>query len=397
MFISKRFVICALAVITFLVTGCSSTTAENTKLNTEQYPDVSAAVPQSEEMILVAREGKGALYQQNGNRILVVKGTPYEMGYQHGVLLKESVIALTEAVLRESEKEMPGLLEQIWEIQKDYIPERYLREMEGIAEGSGLSLKQVQLANIMPEQFHCSGIAVFGDATLDGELFHGRILDYSVDYGLQDHAVVIVAQPDGFNGFINASFAGSIGSVTGMNDQKIAVGEMGGGGEGKWEGIPMSFLVRMALEEADTLKDGIKVFKDNDRTCEYYYVISDGNDKSAVAIYATPIIFETLSPGKNHLLLPAKIRKDTLIVSGSSRFIAINDLIDTHYGKIDKNILIEIMKRPVSMESNLHNAIFAPEAMIMWLAVAKDPSEENFQACYQSYYEYDMMNIMNLG
>lgn len=393
----KRFAVCMAAFAAFLAAGCSvPAAAGSTGTNTEPYPDVSVEFSPAEEMTPAATEGKGALYMQNGTRVLVVKGTPYEMGYQHGVLLKDSVKALTEMVLRESEKEMPGLLEQIWEVQKDRIPERYLKEMEGLAEGSGLSIRDIQLANIMPEQFHCSGIAVFGDATANGELYHARILDYTVNYGLQDHAVVMVAQPDDYNGFISASFAGFIGSVTGMNARKIAVGEMGGGGEGKWDGVPMSFLMRMVLEEAGTLKEAVNIFKDNDRTCEYYYVLSDGNDKSAAAIYATPMIFETLDPGKNHPLLPAKIKKDTLIVSGTSRFIAINDLIDVHYGKIDKDLLIEIMKSPVSMESNLHNAVFAPETLTMWLAVAKDPAEENFQACYQTYHEYNLGYLLNL-
>ena len=38
----------------------------------------------------------------------------------------------------------------------------------------------------------------------------------------------------------------------------------------------MAFLVRMVLEGADSLERGIAIFHDNPRTCEYYFVIADG-------------------------------------------------------------------------------------------------------------------------
>ena len=101
------------------------------------------------------------------------------------------------------------------------------------------------------------------------------MLDYGVDWKLQEHAVLVVAQPDGRIPFVNVTFAGFIGSVSGMNDQQVSIGEMGGSGQGKWAGSPMAFLVRRVLEEAKTLDDAIQIFKTSKRTCEYYYVVAD--------------------------------------------------------------------------------------------------------------------------
>ena len=44
--------------------------------------------------------------------------------------------------------------------------------------------------------------------------------------------------------------------------------------------------------------------------------------------------------------------------------------IQENYGRIDVAKLIEIIKRPAAMESNLHDAIFAPETLEMWFADA---------------------------
>ncbi len=340
---------------------------------------------------LIASEGKGALYKVDGNLVLLLSGTPDEMGYQQGVLLKDKIQELTTKVIEKSEEEIPGKLQEIWSRQKDFIPLRFKEELEGMARGSGVPLEDLQLANIMPELFHCSGIAVFGDATHDGSMYHVRILDYMTEYGLQDLAVVTIVRPEGYNAFITASFAGFVGSVTGMNESKIAIGEMGGGGEGLWDGVPMSILMRMVLEETDSLEESIGVFQNNPRTCEYYYVISDAKSNNAVGIYATPDTLLTVDPGQEHPLLPLPLTKDTLILSGEDRYLAIHERIDENYGKIDEKILIEMIKRPVSMKSNLHNAIFHPESLTMWLAVAGDPSEqEDFQACYQTYYKYNL-------
>ncbi len=51
----------------------------------------SAASEGATQRKLVAVEGKGYLETVDGYRVLHLKGTPEEMGYQHGVLLKESI------------------------------------------------------------------------------------------------------------------------------------------------------------------------------------------------------------------------------------------------------------------------------------------------------------------
>src|SRR5262249_41000418 len=124
-------------------------------------------------------------------------------------------------------------------VQSPYTPEWYQQELAGVAAGAGLDLKEVAAANFLPELFHCSGFAVMNSATADGKLYHGRILDYSCDWHLQDHAVLIIAEPEGGIPFANVTFAGFIGSVTGMNAKHISIGEMGGAGQGHWAGTPM--------------------------------------------------------------------------------------------------------------------------------------------------------------
>lgn len=396
--ITKKVSIIRLATISILsvfvilsITSCQS--SRNQYINT-MIDSISDEKLEKSGLKLIAKEGKGALLEKDGQKIIVLKGTPYELGYQHGVLLKEEVSALAKKIIEKISEVKPDELQKAWDTAEKFIPERYKEELKGLADGAGIKLEETQLANMFPELFHCSGIVLFGKATKDGDLLHARILDYATEQGIQDHSVVMIVQPDGYNTFINAGMAGLIGSVTGMNDKQIAIGEIGGGGEGEWKGVPMTFLMRMAMEETGTLKDSIDVFKKNPRTCEYFYVISDAKIKDASVLYCTPEKFLTVKPGQNHPFLPSSPPKDTLIASAKDRYMEALKRVKENYGNIDKDILIEILKRPVSMKSNLHNAIFIPRDLKMWLAVADDPSEADFQACYQTYYEYDIPLIL---
>ena len=52
------------------------------------------ALPAHAETKTIARCGKGFLEDVDSYRVLHIKGTPYEMGYQQGALLKDDINAL---------------------------------------------------------------------------------------------------------------------------------------------------------------------------------------------------------------------------------------------------------------------------------------------------------------
>ena len=176
---------------------------------------------------VISTEGDGYLEETNGQYVLRLKGTPYEMGYQHGKLLKETIqqnvgqfIDKPPAGGEDKTKEFLRNLPQI----KNHIPLSLIEEMKGVAEGSDIPFEKILILNLFPEMFHCSGITVNGEATLNGSLYHVRVLDYSIGKSIQKSAVLIIAEPKDKLPFANVSYAGFIGSVTGMNAAHIAIG-----------------------------------------------------------------------------------------------------------------------------------------------------------------------------
>jgi hypothetical protein len=231
-----------------------------------------------------------------------------------------------------------------------------------------VSQRDGRCGNLFPERFHCSGVAVRGKATAGGRVLHARVLDYMRDIDLQEAATVTVFMPEGYNKWMSLGYAGFVGTVTCMNEKGLAIGEMGGRGEGHWDGTPMTLLLRDIMERASTVGEAVEMFRKAPRTCTYYYVISDKSGAMR-ALECTHETMTELNPGQQDARLP-HVPEDTVLISADERAKLLSQRIQDNYGRIDVPKLIEIIKRPVAMQSNLHDAIFAPETLEMWFADA---------------------------
>jgi hypothetical protein len=347
---------------------------------------------------LVARDpaGCGLLCQTQGKTILIVAGTPEQMGTAHGRLLGAQARRLVDRVLYlvgagDSIQSGTWFLDRMEEIHRrtlPHTPQRFLAECDALAATVGVRERDGRYANLFPERFHCSGVAVRGNASKDGAVVHARVLDYMRDIRLQNCAAVVVFMPKGYNAWMSLGYAGFVGTVTAMNEKGLAIGEMGGGGVGDWDGVPMSYLLRDVMERASTVDEALDILRSSPRTCEYYYVISD-KSRAMAGVHADARQMTVLQPGEQHPQLPL-IPPDTVLISGEGRAEALSERLQQHYGKIDVPTMIEIIKRPVAMSSNLHNAIFTPETLDLWFADAGRYTP----ACDEPYAHCNLAELM---
>ncbi len=363
------------------------------KLN-ERIPSLG---PVNGERRLVAREGKGRLEMRDGTRVLFLEGSPEEMGRQQGSLLKKEVRDLVDHILYGvgvgssilEGRWFFGTIEEAQNRLTPFMSERCFREMDSLADASGLNRQEIRLSNFFPELFHCSGFALFGKATKSGQMYHGRVLDYMRGMGLEKNAVIMVVKPDRGHAWVNVSYAGFLGSVTAMNEKQIAIGEMGGRGEGNWDGKPMAQLVREVMENAATLDEAVEIMRKGPRTCQYYYVISHAKSKKAIGIAATPDKFETIRPNQAHPLLPHAI-PDAVLMSAGDRYEELARRVQEGFGKFDDQSARDLMRRPVAMASNLHCALFAPDTLDFWVANADSKNV----AAHTRYTHYNLRELL---
>ena len=340
---------------------------------------------------LLAVDGKGRLELHDGTRVLFLEGTPEQMGHQQGTLLRNEVRGLVSKMLYgigvgssfAKGRWFFGEIEQAHNRLAPFISERTYRELDAMALAAGVTKEEMRLANFFPELFHCSGFALTGSATVDGRIFHGRVLDYLRGVGLEQSAVVAVNRPDQGYAWVNIGYAGFIGSVTAMNEKHISIGEMGGRGEGAWDGKPMAQLVREVMEKAATLDEAVKIMREAPHTCEYYYVIADGTTKKAIGVKATPTIFETVGLGDPHPQLSHPV-KDTVLLSAGNRYDELVRRVEAGLGKFDADSARALMDPPVCMNSNIHSVLFAPDTLDFWVANA-DSKNVASKARYTHY------------
>jgi len=233
----------------------------------------------------------------DGIEILYVSGSSYDMGYQHGFLLKNETHANFRTFCHwiiDKEFSYDELVEK-WNIMKPYLPQCYIDEMQGMADGSGLSLENISVLNVgFYLMVNCGSFAAWGPATVDERLYNARSHDFPItlkdpDTGtyLVETQVLIVRKPVGYFSSVSPSEAGFVSVSDGFNEKGIASGMLSSWtNDEKLQGIGVGFRMRMVLDFAFTIEEAINIITSN-KTLGYNFIASDGKTPVGYAIETT--------------------------------------------------------------------------------------------------------------
>ena len=113
-----------------------------------------AADPDTIDVVARDPGGHGLLCERQGKAILLVEGTPREMGAAHGRLLGRPAKKLVQRVLylvggAESIQSGTWFLDRVAEIERrtlPHVPERFLEECDALAEAAGVSRRDGRYA-----------------------------------------------------------------------------------------------------------------------------------------------------------------------------------------------------------------------------------------------------------
>jgi len=234
---------------------------------------------------------------RDGVTILHVSGTYYEMGYQHGFLLKDEIKENVRGFMDYCEQygwSYNDVLE-VWSIQQEYLPNEYKEEIQGMADGADLLYEQIAVHNtwmgVFNHLFSCWGAALWGDATVDGNLLHMRscdgvnsLQDPDTKTFVYENQVIIIRKPDQAYASIAPIFAGDIVSIGGFNEQGVGVSELTIiCDDTTFHGINAGYRMRMVLDYASNAYEAINIMNSN-RTCCWNFIVSDGSLPMGFAI-----------------------------------------------------------------------------------------------------------------
>ncbi|MDX1778967.1 MAG: C45 family peptidase, partial [Thermodesulfobacteriota bacterium] len=176
--------------------------------------------------------------REEGLTIVTLKGTPFEMGLQHGTLLKDEITRihthLTDylANLKRGvwgRTIYPLLQLLVWGYNL-FTPAEYRAELKGLARGAGLRYASILLINVLDDLGHkmaCSCFTVKGQKTKENILIYGRNLDYGIFTDLMPTLTTIFCyHPSSGFPFISVGWPAYAGVVTGMSSKKLVVGSL---------------------------------------------------------------------------------------------------------------------------------------------------------------------------
>lgn len=372
------------------------------------------------------------LEERQGVRILHLAGTPFEMGFQHGVLLRDEIRGLIQEklygeIIPSSQYPHPLLLKYTRYVDNT-LPEEYRQEIQGLAQGAGVSYLDILLLNALSELYWQpdprgvtrqlltsldpwrpvslppslrSGLtpdnalrslppplqmtfAALGEATVDGKLLHGFLW---TEPALTSDLLIIIYEPEEKDAFVALSWPGAVGIWAGLNEEKISVVGMGWSSLGSsLEGVPMPFILRRVLEESGDLASALEILAGAERMSGYSVVLGDGKPADAAAVELTAHKWQEFLAEPDYILrgpwpLDPELAGFRTEEPEMGAYQLLSELLQNWRGQIDLNKAFDFMARIIEEEGrgSISGVVFAGSDLEVWVEMTGPQGKERFR------------------
>lgn len=362
--------------------------------------------------------------------VVWLTGSPYQMGVQHGELLHDELAAGVDWL---NSMHLIDLLIPVakalglYDLAMSNSYPDLIEECNGLVDSAGdvgWSMELCMLLNfgdVLVEFLStgfppatalspgCTELAARGDATVDGKLYHGRILDWDRIEYLIDYPVIFVRQPSDGIAHTFIGFPGNLSPYSGMNTAGVSVASN--------EATPLDNsqhdrtgrshvqLVAQLLKHAHNLDEAKQMVLGLDHMTVELIMVTDGPNKEAAVFEMTSTavgvreLEDDVLWATNHFVAPetADLDEDPAGSSSTLRYDRAQQLLapdgqDTRYGEIDPEVMIEIMRDRINpydgtqspadtFDNNLglavngaiYQIVFDPADLLFWVAAGAIP------------------------
>jgi len=346
---------------------------------------VSAASATENRVFQEGRYEGAELRYINDLPVLIVSGTPEEIGRQKAVLtanVVKTIIAYPRQLLERANRQ--DRLPKYQEISKTLahnLTADHRAELRAFADKSGIDRDAGILGNTLADIYRgnvsCSSLIVEPEKSTTGGPLFGRNLDFYTLGLLDKYSLVTVHRPTGKHAFVSVGFPGLFGCLTGMNDAglTLAVHEVFVSRDGASilndKGMPYSFCFRRILEECSTIEEAEKMLRATERTTILSLSLCDR--KHSVVLEMTPKTVASRHANNDICACTNHFRTDELaLVTWCNRY---PKLVQAR--KLDKLGVADVAKKmdEVNMgRMTVQTMIFEPVPLKLHLAIGACPS-----------------------
>lgn len=278
----------------------------------------------------VVQRYEGATRERRaGLDVLRLKGTPYEMGRQHGHFLHEGIRGgifdyyihcLTRVVEKSQLRKVSGFLQLIGRLfRRDlfarFVRDRLLRrvpaamadEFRGISDGAGLDLDQTLRSAIVADVLlyllgrmfrkqgtvapsgvaaACSSFVAWGGATVDGRLLHARNLEFWGVGKWDTHPTALFCEPEKGLRYVAITTAGvGTAGITSMNEAGLTVAlNIVPCRDVALDGAPTVSFGNEIIRRAETIDDAVKVAAELPASCGFAITMAEARGRRAAVL-----------------------------------------------------------------------------------------------------------------
>jgi hypothetical protein len=272
----------------------------------------------------VARYGRSYLARNSaGKELLYLEGDGYQRGFAEGRLCPESVYRMAHDFLPNvffelveefgieiDLRQYPVLWNILWSLLQQLVvsnegavPQEYRDEMRGMADACRQLGYQVTYNELMTlnvgidalesiivgfEAIFCNEFTVFGRATRNGAVYHGR--DFMFFTGgdvFADESMLMVINPTQGHPLVAAAAPGFVGFPTAMNSRGVSCGMdvvfsiftrplvVGSG---------CLLMCRQAVQYGGSMEEATSIIKNADRGVPWLYMVADGSNPNGTVL-----------------------------------------------------------------------------------------------------------------
>ncbi|MDF2610724.1 MAG: hypothetical protein K0R92_2198 [Lachnospiraceae bacterium] len=358
--------------------------------------------------------------------VIELQGTSYEIGYQHGSILKDKILDfyntafelhIHNLLVSANKETLLAFCRRNIGYLKKYSAELY-EELQGIADGSGLTLEDIvflnsflELEDIRPAElgakllstrlWGCTSFNVLPEASKDGKPYVGQTFDMEKYYS--KYNVILKIHPKEGPDEIVYSLAGVLG-LNGMNSNGIAVSINKLVANDAREGVIYPFIIRKALSTirvGDAF--GAIVFTQRASGVNYQLTCKEGISWciETSAGYYSLLPIQGAIAHTNHYLAECMRKYETpnWLTHGGSyvRHQVSSKILRDNLGKID----VELLKKLTSNHTNYPRCICAHgfdgqeenDAFTTIAAMIYDTTDGIMHVCHENPCTYEYKTI----
>jgi hypothetical protein len=331
-----------------------------------------------------AKHGKGELKYIEGIPVVVVEGTPAEMGEQLGALAFKPAAPLMEIadefIARHGWEQAYATVLKTGNLFLPRFPPHHAEELEAAAKAAGCPREMLIFANVIGDLrrvIGCSTFIVEPDKSATGGPLFGRNLDWPPFGPLHEYTFVTVYRPTGKRAFASVTYPGVLGCASGINDAGLAVAALdappskdGSAGFNPL-GMPAILALRRVLEECATVDEATELLRSVDRASSLNVAVCDKD--RVVILEVTPKQVVVRQPSDGVCICTNHFRTDEF--GGPESCWRYERLAAS--AVLEQYAIADVAERMHSVNqgaSTLQTMIFEPRAQKLHLAFGQGPA-----------------------